>query len=153
HYADELMTLFPDLLFLNVVRDPRAQVASMNRAIIHHFDTTLNAMTWVEAHTAARALAQHHPERVLTIRYEDFLADQEHTLRKVCHFIGLEFMPQMLDVSGSHEAQQISKMSALWASNCFAPLPANKDKFKSQLSAQEIETVETLAQEHMRHYG
>ena len=31
HYADELISLFDDLLFLNVVRDPRAQVSSINR--------------------------------------------------------------------------------------------------------------------------
>jgi Sulfotransferase family len=153
HYAGELMTLFPDMLFLNVVRDPRAQVASMNRAIIHDFDTTLNAMTWVEAHRAGRALTQQHPERVLTIRYEDFLADQERTLKRICEFTGLAFMPQMLDVAGSQEARRLSKMSDLWASNCFAPLPANKDKFKSQLSSAEIEMIETLAQDHMRHYG
>jgi hypothetical protein len=69
HYADELMRLFPDMLFLNVVRDPRAQVASMNRAIIHDFDSALNARTWVRAHDAARALLERFPERVLTMRY------------------------------------------------------------------------------------
>ena len=153
HYADELMALFPEFLFLNVVRDPRAQVASMNRAIIHDFDATLNAMTWVEAHRVGRALAERHPERVLTIRYEDFLSDQEQTLRKVCHFIGMEFLPEMLDVAGSAEARQLAGMSDLWASNCFAPIPANKDKFKTQLSIGEIETIETLALDHMRHYG
>jgi len=153
HYASELMQIFPDMLFLNVVRDPRAQVASMNRAIIHDFDTTLNAKTWVEAHNAGRALAQQHPERVLTIRYEDFLSDQERTLRKVCGFMGIEFLPHMLDVADSQEAQRLSKMSDLWSSNCFAPIPANKDKFKTQLSSDEIETIETLAREHMLHYG
>ena len=153
HYADQLIDLFPNMLFLNVVRDPRAQVASMNRAIIHDFDTTINAMTWVEAHRAARALVQQHPESVLTIRYEDFLANQEHTLRKVCNFLGLVFVPQMLDVGGSHEAQKLSKMSDLWSSNCFAPIPVNKEKFKGQLSKTEIETIETLARNHMLHYG
>lgn len=152
-YADELMALYPDFLFLNVVRDPRAQVASMNRAIIHEFDTTLNALAWTAAHRAGRALAERHPERVLTIRYEDFLSDQEHTLRQVCAFIGIEFLPEMLDVGSSSEALQLSQMSALWASNCFAPIPAHKDKFKTQLSLAEIETIETVALELMQHYG
>jgi hypothetical protein len=84
HYAAELMTLFPDMRFLNVVRDPRAQVASMNRAIIHDFDTLLNTQTWVAAHRAANALIAQYPERTCTIRYEDFLVDQESTLRRVC---------------------------------------------------------------------
>ena len=153
HYAPEMMELFPDMLFLNVVRDPRAQVASMNRAIIHDFDSTLNAMTWVAAHDAVQRLVQAHPARVLTIRYEDFLADQELVLRGICDFIGLDFLPQMLDVAASTEARQMSKLSDLWSSNCFGPIPANRDKFKSQLSVDEIEIIETVAKEHMRSYG
>jgi hypothetical protein len=153
HYADELLRLFPDMLFLNVVRDPRGQVASMNKAIIHDFDSTLNARTWVQAHDAARVLLERYPERTLTIRYEDFLADQEATLRKICAFTGIEFLPQMLDVTHSPEARMISKMSALWESNCFAPIPANADKFRQQLSLEEIRVIETQAQEYMRMYG
>jgi hypothetical protein len=153
HYADELMRLFPDMLFLNVVRDPRGQVASMNRAIIHDFDSTLNARTWVQAHDAARALLDRYPERTLTIRYEDFLSDQEATLRSVCSFAGIDFLPQMLDVAHSPEARKISKLSALWSSNCFAPIPANADKFKQQLSVDDIRVIETLARDYMQAYG
>jgi hypothetical protein len=153
HYADELMELFPEMLFVNVVRDPRGQVASMNRAIIHDFDTLLNTHTWINAHRAARKLVDRHPDRVLTIRYEDFLLRQEETLRKVCSFLELEYLPNMLDVSRSHEASQISQLSALWASNCFPPIPANRDKFKQQLSHDEIELIETLTQDYMRFYG
>jgi len=153
HYAEDLMSLMPDMLFLNVVRDPRAQVASMNRAIIHDFDSALNARAWVDAHSVARDLAARYPERVLTIRYEDFLSRQEETLRRVCAFFGIEFMPQMLDIGGSSEARQIAQLSALWESNCFAPIAANADKFKQQLSMAEIETIETMAAELMREYG
>ncbi|HEX5125626.1 MAG TPA: sulfotransferase [Rhodocyclaceae bacterium] len=153
HYADELMTLFPNMLFLNVIRDPRAQVASINRAIIHDFDTTLNAYTWVAAHRVGRGLAEKYPDRVMTIRFEDFIGDQETTLRKICGFFGIDFLPQMLDVTQSPEAQQIAHMSALWESNCFAPIPANKDKFKTQLSLEEIEIIETITGEYMKLYG
>lgn len=153
HYADELMRLMPDMRFLNVVRDPRAQIASMNKAIIHDFDTLLNAQTWVEAHRAADLLLERYPERAMTIRYEDFLQDQEDTLRKICGFFGIDYLPQMLDVSRSAEAKQIAQMSALWSSNCFAPIPANIDKYKAQLSLDEIAIVETLTARHMRRYG
>ena len=152
-YADELMDLYPDMLFLNVIRDPRAQVASMNRAIIHEYDSALNAMEWVAAHRAGLNLVELYPERVLTIRYEDFLGEQALTLRKVCNFFGIDYLPEMLDVSRSSEAMQISQLSALWASNCFAPIPANIDKFKTQLSIEEIEVIETLTQDYMRRYG
>lgn len=153
HYAQEQLSLFPQMRFLNVVRDPRAQVASMNRAIIHDFDTTLNALSWLDAHRAGYALAQAHPDRVLTIRFEDFISDQARVLQQVCRFMGIDFLPQMLDVTSSGEALQLSKLSDLWQSNCFAPIPAMTDKFKSQLSLEEIEIIESLTREYMQIYG
>lgn len=153
HYAEDQMRLYPDMVFVNVVRDPRAQVASMNRAIIHDFDSLLNAQTWVKAHRAADHVQQRWPDRVLTIRYEDFLSRQQETLERICGFLGIEFLPQMLDVTGSQEAKQISQLSALWASNCYAPIAANIDKFKQQLTTQDINVIETLTGEYMDRYG
>ncbi|PMS22714.1 sulfotransferase [Trinickia dabaoshanensis] len=153
HYADSLMRQFPDMLFLNVVRDPRAQIASMNKAIIHDFDTLLNTHTWLEAHRAADAVLAEYPERTMTIRYEDFLADEQAVLKQVCSFFGIAFLPGMVDVSRSQEAQQISRMSALWSSNCFAPIATNIDKYKKVLSMDEIAVIETLTSDYMRRYG
>ena len=65
-------------------------------------------------------------------------------LRKVCEFFGTEFLPEMLDVSHSQEAQQISRMSALWSANRFAPIMTNIDKYKKVLSMDEIATVEVM---------
>ncbi|MBK1891409.1 sulfotransferase [Undibacterium sp. 14-3-2] len=152
-YAKELMVLFPNMLFLNVVRDPRAQVASMNRAIIHDYDSTLNAMAWANAHRLAREIITLYPERTLTIRYEDFLLNQEAVLRRICQFFEIKFIPAMLDVEHSNEAQQIAQLSALWESNCFPPLLANKDKFKQQLSLDEIEVIETVCKDYMHLYS
>lgn len=153
HYADELMDLFDDILFLNVVRDPRAQISSMNKAIIHDFDTLLNAMTWVKAYEVGSRLAQRHPERVLTIRYEDFVSNQKAVLKSICGFFDIEFRTEMLEIARSEEAQKISVMSALWESNKFPPIPANVDKFKKNLTMEEIEVIETLTGGFMDRYG
>ena len=152
-YAEELIDLFDDILFLNVVRDPRAQIASINRAIIHDFDTILNAISWVKAHDLAYNLSQKHPNRVLTIRFEDFINHQELTIRKVCDFFSIPFLEDMLDVSSSAEAQQLACLSALWHTNHSAPIPANIGKFRKLLTLDEIEAIETLAGDHMDRYG
>jgi hypothetical protein len=152
-YADTVMELFDELLFLNVVRDPRAQVSSMNRAIIHDFDTLLNARAWAHAHETGKRLAEKYPDKTLTIRYEDFIADQEPVLRKTCAFFGIDFLPSMLDMAHSDEAKKIAALSALWESNNKAPVPAHVDKFKQTLSIREIEIIETVTGEYMDHYG
>lgn len=153
HYAKDLLAILPHMRFLNVVRDPRAQINSMNAAIIHEFDTYANALAWAEAHTIARELATTYPERVLTIRYEDFLAEPEPVLRKICAFLDIAFMPGMLTVSKSKEAQDIAKLSALWQSNASEPIRSNIDKYKKALSPDEIEIIETVSREFMDLYG
>lgn len=153
YYGSELIDLFDDILFLNVVRDPRAQVNSINKAIIHDYDSLLNTMSWVKAHDQAKALIEKHPERVLTIRYEDFLTNQEAILYKICQFFGIEFSDSMMDVSDSKEAKNIAVLSALWETNSSAPIPAYIDKFKKTMSEEEIEVIETIAGEYMDYYG
>lgn len=152
-YAQEYLSLLPDLLLLNVVRDPRAQVNSINRAIIHDFDSLLNAQRWVRAHDLATDLARRYPDRVLTIRYEDFVSTPEPVLREVCGFLGIEYLDAMLDVGSSKEASTIAKRSALWESNSKPPIPANIDKFTRQLSPTDIEVIETVTADYMRTYG
>jgi hypothetical protein len=153
YYGSELVDLFDDMLFLNVVRDPRAQVNSINRAIIHDYDALLNTISWVKAHDQVKAIIAKHPERVLTIRYEDFLNNQEAVLYKICQFLGIEFLDSMMDVGSSKEAKNIAVLSALWETNSSAPIPAYIDKFKKTMSTNEIEIIETIAGEYMDYYG
>ena len=153
HYAEELIPLFDDMLFLNVIRDPRAQINSINRAIIHDFDTLLNTLTWIKAQDAGRALAQKYPDRVLTIRYEDFIQNQAAVLQQICAFLSIAFLDDMLDVSQSSEAKGLSGLSTLWATNSSEPIPANVNKFKQDLSLEDIRLIETLSADHMSYYG
>ena len=46
--------------------------------------------------------------KVLTVRFEDFISDQEAVLREICTFLGVPFAPEMLDVTRSEEAVRIS---------------------------------------------
>jgi hypothetical protein len=153
YYADEIVSLFDDILFLNVVRDPRAQVNSINRAIIYDFNTLINTLNWVKAHDRAKLLMEKYPKRVLTIRFEDFLADQEAVLHQICQFICIQFLDSMLEISHSKEARKLSALSALWQTNSSNPIQTNLNKFKKLLSLEEIEVIETLAAKHMDYYG
>jgi hypothetical protein len=152
-FAGDYMELLPDLRLLNVVRDPRAQVNSINRAIIHDFDSLLNARRWAQAHYAGLALAERYPDRVLTIRYEDFINTPEPVLRQVCAFLGIEFVDTMLDVGTSNEAARIASRSALWENNAKAPIRANIDKFTRELGLEDIAVIESVARDHMRRFG
>lgn len=152
-YAENCLELHPDLRFLNLVRDPRAQVSSMNRAIIYDFDTVLNALRWVEAHDIAQALVAKHPDRVLTIRFEDFVADPAPALERICEFVGITYSDRMLEISDVEEARRLASRSALWEENDKALTTGNIAKYVQQLTADEIRLIESLTAGHMARYG
>jgi hypothetical protein len=153
HHAEDLIEQYNNILFLNVVRDPRGQISSINRAIIHYFDTYLNTRLWIDAYTKSSELEHKYPDRVLTVRFEDFINNQEDVLRRICIFIGVDFLEDMLDMSKSSEAKDISTRSALWESNHSPPIKANVRKFQAHLSMEEIELIETLTGDMMDKYG
>ena len=97
-----VVALFPDLQFINVVRDPRGVVASMRKLgwLDGRFDGVPGAvMRWrraVRAGTLARD--NYRPDQFLEIQYEYLLDDAERVLRQVCAFtgLGIEHLDAML---------------------------------------------------------
>jgi hypothetical protein len=152
-YGEHLIKIMDDILFLHVIRDPRGQVASMTRAIIHDFDPVLNAISWKKAQDAAEKLAEKYPGRVLTIRYEDFLSDIEVTVRKITSFFNIKFLPEMVDTKASDEAKLLAKQSALWGSNAKPPVLANIAKYREFLTLEQIEQIETICGDYMDKYN
>jgi hypothetical protein len=153
HDWEEIISIYPDLLFLNVVRDPRAQVSSMNKSIIYEFDAILNANMWKNAHEAVQKLIEIHPNKVLTITFEDFIENQKNVIEKVSHFFGMDFVPKMLDINLSDEAKRLALQSRLWESNSSAPIRSNIDKYKQTLTEDEIKQIEAITGELMDLYG
>jgi hypothetical protein len=59
----------------------------------------------------------------------------------------------MLEISRSTEAKTIAAQSVLWESNSSAPISANIDKFKKNLTSEEIEQIETVTGAQMDRFG
>lgn len=116
-YISELLEIYPHCHIVNMVRDPRDVLLSQKykwkirflgasnipyREAIRSW-TNYHAITisklWNVAINAANK--DHHSDHVITIRFEDLITQPEKILRQVCDFTGLEFTPQMLQVSQS----------------------------------------------------
>lgn len=150
-YFEEYIRLFPDILFLDVIRDPRAQISSMNRAIIYDFDTRLNTERWIEARQWSDLIRQRYPDKIMTVRYEDFVLDEEETLQKICDFIRIPYLP--INIDESIEARQMSALSPLWETNASTTTAIHIHKFIHFLSPDEIEAIETGTLDWMNKYN
>jgi len=152
---EELIRLFPEIMFLDIVRDPRAQVASMNRSILYDFDSTLNAIRWAESREWVDKIDAAYPSRLRTFRYEDLVTEPEHTLRAICEFLSIPFHEDMLDISLSNEAAHMSALSPLWETNSSPPDPSRIHRYQhqDQLSQEEIMVIENITLPWMDRYG
>jgi exopolysaccharide biosynthesis WecB/TagA/CpsF family protein len=90
-----LHAMFPDLRFVDVVRDPRAVIASERKLgwiEQHHGGSfTRSVSMWVRAVSAGREIERcAGPGGYLRIRYEDLVSSPEATLTRLCKFAELD---------------------------------------------------------------
>jgi Sulfotransferase family len=94
---DAVFAMFPDAQYVNVVRDPRAAVASIRRIGRQRpagwYEDGLVAGTelWERSQRAADRWRRRLPaDQFLEVAYEDVVADPEDALRRVVGFLGLD---------------------------------------------------------------
>jgi len=150
---EEIVEIFPDILFIDIVRDPRSQVSSMNQAIIYDFDAQLNTLRWIESRKWVDRIYEKYPNKIITLRYEDFIHSQQDFLTSICQFLDIPFNPLVLDVQRSKEAFEMSRSSPLWETNYSPPLSKNINKYMDYLTIQEIEWIENSTLPWMKKYN
>ena len=97
--ANKLQELFPNALFINMVRDPRDVIASL---LTKKWGptTALEGLDWIEARLLAghEALTAVKPEKKITIALEDLaIKNREATYKKLLGFLKVTDEPAMQD--------------------------------------------------------
>ncbi|WP_459947609.1 sulfotransferase family protein [Desulfocastanea catecholica] len=103
----ELMELFPEAYFIQVVRDPRAIVSSLQQVgkrakekKVHQPNFTLNVSSSIsfvkQCFDAGFSVARKGDSKILTIVYENLIKNPEQETKKICKYLGLEWNESML---------------------------------------------------------
>ena len=104
-----LERLFPDALFVHLIRDGRDAAVSflgMPEGIVtetwaHPRSAAGFACEWRAQVKAAQVLGRRvGPQRYLEVRYEELVADVEAGLRRICELAQLEYEPGMAEYAG-----------------------------------------------------
>lgn len=155
-YVDILMEMFPSAQFIYVVRDPRAGVNSMLRTTLFSGDIVFNSLTRRKYATAGRAFFERHvpPSQRMTLRYEDLVRHPEATLQKVCSFLGETYEASMLYYH--EDAKRYMEEEAASSFNAAATRPVSPDKidkWKHQLTAEQVAIVESICTAEMKEFN
>ena len=128
---------------LNIVRDPLAVVASLLRTEGWGFDDPLAAAVYWRRCVAAAKRASRFGIPVLTVRYEDLVADPATLLRSVCQFLDSEFEPSMLEFQELGAKQETEHR---FGSNHqrLSGVLAIEERWKTELSPQDVAEVKMI---------
>jgi hypothetical protein len=152
-HLDAVLAACPAARLIWLVRDPRDVAASSRRSLFSPCHPWLTAQLWRRQQEAGVCGQAVYPKNFLLVRYEDLLSEPEATVRRVCDFLGEEFVPAMLEFHRTAAARQSSALSACWR-NTGRPIQAdNREKYRHELSPAELVLVESECGDLMEYFG
>jgi sulfotransferase family protein len=155
----DMLDLWPAAKVICLVRDPRAVVASYRdwkrgkpdsttgdrRRITRSYHPVLSALLVKGALGASQeALRRYGPERILLLRYEELLTEPERSVGALADWVGLGYLPAMLDVPDMY-----GSYGDVTRGISQAPL----ERWRSKLSPTEISVIQTCCRGTMDQLG
>jgi hypothetical protein len=152
-----LERLFPDALYVHLVRDGRDAALSflqmpegvVTRTWAHPTDVGGFACQWRIEVVATQSLGKRvGASRYLEVRYEDLVADPPSVVRSICDFAHLPFELGMLDYAGTVDVSAKPHQQRLRQ----PPTRGVRD-WRSQMSAEDVQAFETIAGDVLAELG
>lgn len=148
-YADRLCRVFPDAKFIHLVRDYRANFASMSKQDFFSPSSTAMLMQWKKSVNTIQKLTIQNPHRFLLVRYEDLVSIPEETYETICNFLDVKYMPELLDSDYRKDAIRklySSEFIHQWQPDLSGKIStSNIDKWKDELSPDSIKKADYIA--------
>lgn len=104
HYADEIFEAYPSARIIHMLRDPRNRYDEMLRTTppkVRLGRVGVNTADWLQSARVAERNQQRYSKNYMVLAYESLVSRPEATLRKVCEFINLDYVPAMLTLEGA----------------------------------------------------
>ncbi len=152
-----LERLFPDALFVHLIRDGRDAAVSflampegiVTRTWAHPRDAAGFACQWHTEIEAGQALGRRlGPERYLEARYERLAAEPEATVREICGFLSLAFDPAMIEYAGTVDLTGKPHQTRL-----AEPPTAGVRDWRTEMASADVEAFEEVAGDLLRQLG
>ena len=151
-----LEKLFPDALFVHLIRDGRDAALSflelptglVTETWMHPRTPAEFACQWRTEVAAARRLGQRIGSRYLEVRYEELVGDVEGVLRRICDFAWLGYEPAMADYAGNVDVSAKPHQQRLRE----PPTKGVRD-WRKQMSPADVAAFEHVAGDLLRKLG
>lgn len=146
-FVSELREVFPSARFIHVVRDPRDNVHSFSRVPFDADDTATLAYRWNYYNTAILAASRRSPPSFLRLRYEDLVRNPEAEMERLCRFLDVQFVPEML-------VRRAPKPAPSWHPYGSVPVSDNlAGRWQREMSSEAVRLVDWICSPVARELG
>lgn len=166
HHLDTVEEIFPDAVFVHLVRDGRNVACSYKwlheQALESPYAPRLPweigeiAREWRDNNERIGAfLGRLGRGRSTVVRFEELVADPEGQLRRLCAALGEELDPAMLRYHEANQERQLEPRELMaWKKKTLEPPRTSEiDRFARELSPREVADFESVAGATLERYG
>ena len=152
-YAQKLAEIFPDAVFIHMIRDARDVYLSMKLAGWFGGSARRIGKYWCSTTCSALALRKSSPLRYVEVHYENLVREPEAQLRHICKAIGESFEPAMLTFYESAVMETAPWEKSLHSKTRRPPRRDDLERWKKELSAYQIFLIESVVSNTMIDVG
>jgi hypothetical protein len=145
-YVQVIHKIFPEAVFVGMIRDPRDVSLSLRRVPWNQYQTAVDhAIRWRRYARLSDELVKRSDVPFFELRYEDLLEAPEVMLRKLCGFLDCSYEPSMLDFHQEKE-KNLDPDREPWKEKATRALdPTNRFKWRTRMSRAECAIVQAIA--------
>ncbi len=154
NFVNELEERERKPFYLHMFRDGRDVASSFKKAIVGEKHIWHLAKKWKSDQEKCLELMKNVPEaRFLTIKYEQLIQDSKTEIKRVCKYLNIGFEDKYMNYHESEASKTTAKSGKMWANVGKPVMKNNFNKFKKQLSREEIIIFEHVAGDMLERLG
>jgi hypothetical protein len=153
NHVDQLLGVWPDARFVVLVRDGRDVALSLQRMPFGPNNAWAAAQWWARGIRAGAAAQRAHPDRVMTVRYEDLATGPETHVPAICAFLGLTYDADMLDLAHADRSKIVADQAS-WFPTLFDGINTKAvARWPQEMSPREQGVFAALARDELESLG
>lgn len=165
HHLEEINTIFPDAIFIHLIRDGRDVACSYLDLFLQeekgkYFPNLTNnikrvAQEWSDNNIKiSQFLDGINESRKMILSFENLVSQPEPTLIKTCRFLGVNYDDKMLEYPNAEKFQGEPKELISWKQKTLEnPDPTVVGRYKKRLNTNEIKVFEQIAEDCLKRYN
>lgn len=154
HHLRRLAAWYPAARIVAVVRHPVDVILSQRRNLTHQRGkpVRVTAQHWAEAVNAADVFAHDHPDRLLSVRYEDLLGDLQTSLRRIGSFLGTTLSAERA-TSFAGQADRIARPEEVWKAGLQSGLQRGRAAPRLGMPGRGLLRMQCVTRDEMLRHG